>query len=32
MENVVAENEILKAKIGEMETRVNTISKDETDL
>jgi cell division protein FtsB len=32
MEKVVAENEILKAKIGEMETKVNTLSKDESDL
>ncbi len=32
MENVVAENEILKAKINEMETKVNTLSRDESEF
>lgn len=32
VDSVVAENEILKAKIGELETKVNTMSKDEDDL
>jgi cell division protein FtsB len=32
MENVVAENEILKAKISDMETKVNTLSRDESEF
>ena len=32
MDSLVAENEILKAKIGDLETKVNTLSKEEEDL
>jgi hypothetical protein len=32
MDNLVSENEILKAKLSELETKVNTLSRSEEDI